>query len=59
MKDKKILVISLSGIGNTILFTPFLNNLRKHYPKGEIDFLAWITDIFKRVRQTQEKYYIN
>ena len=40
MKDKKILVISLSGIGNTILFTPFLNSLRENYPETEIDFLA-------------------
>jgi len=40
MENKKILVISLSGIGNTILFTPFLNCLRKHCPKTEIDFLT-------------------
>ena len=40
MKAKKILTISLSGIGNTILFTPFLNCLRKNYPEAEIDFLT-------------------
>ncbi|RLG13732.1 hypothetical protein DRN69_05110 [Candidatus Pacearchaeota archaeon] len=40
MRNKKILVISLSGIGNTILFTPFLNSLRENYPQTEIDFLT-------------------
>jgi ADP-heptose:LPS heptosyltransferase len=40
MNVKRILVISLSGIGNTILFTPFLNCLRSHYSEIEIDFLT-------------------
>ena len=40
MRNKKILVVSLSGIGNTILFTPFLNSLRKNYPQAEIDLLT-------------------
>jgi len=38
--SKKILTISLSGIGNTILFTPFLNSLRKNFPNAKIDFLT-------------------
>ena len=40
MKNKKILTISLSGIGNTILFIPFLNSLRKNYPLSKIDLLV-------------------
>lgn len=40
MKNKRILAISLSGIGNTILFTPFLNSFKRNYPEDEIDFLV-------------------
>ncbi len=38
--NMKILIISLSGIGNTILFTPTLKELRRHFPKSEIDLLV-------------------
>ena len=38
---KKILAVSLSGIGNTILFTPFLRSLRRHFPEARIDLLTW------------------
>ncbi|MBU0694207.1 MAG: glycosyltransferase family 9 protein [Candidatus Omnitrophica bacterium] len=40
MNKRKILVISLSGIGNTLLATPFLKVLRKHYLDERIDFLG-------------------
>jgi len=40
MKDKKILIISLPGIGNTVLFTPFLNSFKKNYPTTKVDFLV-------------------
>ncbi len=36
----KILIICLSGIGNTILFTPSLRMLRKAAPKAEITLLV-------------------
>lgn len=40
MKDKKILVICASGIGNTILFTPTLRTLRKGLPRAKITLLV-------------------
>ncbi len=38
--EQKILIISLSGIGDLILFTPALPLLRKRFPDGEIEFLV-------------------
>ncbi|MCL6583715.1 MAG: glycosyltransferase family 9 protein [bacterium] len=37
---EKILIISLSGIGDLILFTPALPRLRKKFPEGEISLLV-------------------
>ncbi len=39
-EPRKVLAISASGIGNTILFTPVLNSLRKHFSGATIDLLA-------------------
>jgi ADP-heptose:LPS heptosyltransferase len=36
----KMLIISLSGIGNTIMYTPALRALRKKFPRSQIDFLV-------------------
>ena len=36
----KILVISLAGIGDTILATPLIRELRAHYPTARIDALV-------------------
>ena len=36
----KILVISLAGIGDTLLATPLLRELRRQYPAAEIDALV-------------------
>jgi ADP-heptose:LPS heptosyltransferase len=36
----KILVISLAGIGDTILATPFIRELRANYPDAQIDALV-------------------
>lgn len=36
MKNEKILVICASGVGNTILFTPTLNAIRRARPKAKI-----------------------
>lgn len=38
--QKKILIISLSGIGNTLLATPFLQDLKIYFPDSMIDFLV-------------------
>src|SRR6266576_91147 len=36
----KILVISMAGIGDTILATPLIHELRAHYPEAQIDALV-------------------
>jgi len=36
----KILVISLAGIGDTILATPLIHELRAHYPDAQLDALV-------------------
>lgn len=38
--EKKILVIAVSGIGNTILFTPALSILKNHSSDAKIDFFV-------------------
>lgn len=37
---KKILVISLAGIGDTLLATPLIHELRANFPKAQIDALV-------------------
>ena len=37
----KIIVVALSGIGNTLLATPFLRCLKQCYPEAKIDFLVF------------------
>ncbi len=39
-KVKKILIIKLRGIGDVVLSTVVLNNLRKDFPDARIDYLA-------------------
>lgn len=39
-QPKKILVIRLSSIGDIILMTPLLRNLRRHFPAAQIDVVA-------------------
>ncbi len=36
-----ILVVSVSGIGNTLLAMPLLEALHNHYPQARIDLLVW------------------
>jgi len=47
----KILVISLAGIGDSLIATPFIRELRENYPKATIDVLvkeAGARDMFER-----------
>lgn len=37
--NKKILLFKIGAIGDTLMTTPFLRQLRKKYPKAEIDYL--------------------
>lgn len=37
---QKILAISSTGMGNAILYTPVLSNLRRHWPESEITVLT-------------------
>lgn len=40
--NPRILVISLAGIGDTLIATPFIHELRANYPKATIDaFVLW------------------
>jgi ADP-heptose:LPS heptosyltransferase len=39
-EPKKILVISMAGIGDTILATPLIHELRANYPEAQIDALV-------------------
>ena len=39
-KIKKILIIKLRGIGDVVLSTIVIDNLRKDFPKAEIDYLV-------------------
>lgn len=43
----KILVITVAGIGNAILFTPTLRLLKKYFPHAEIDCFARREDVAK------------
>lgn len=47
----RILVIALSGIGDALMFTPTITELRKKYPRSKIDALV----MFKGVQQMFER----
>lgn len=52
MKNSKILIIALSGIGDAIMFTPALKKLKELLPDSEIDALVMYKgaeDIYKRL----------
>lgn len=40
IEPKKILVISLAGIGDTLIATPLISELRENFPDAEIDVLV-------------------
>lgn len=52
MKDNlRILIITLSGIGDALMFSPALRLLRRHYPTATIDMLcmfAGVEELYRR-----------
>ncbi len=56
----KILVILASGIGNTVLFTPTLICLRKHFPDSKIDLFSHKNAFTEPIRNSDlvNKIYI-
>ncbi|MBI3259330.1 MAG: lipopolysaccharide heptosyltransferase II [Ignavibacteriae bacterium] len=56
----KILVITLSGIGDAIMFTPALQLLSEQFPNAEIDILTMfkgVADIFDRSEKINKVYH--
>lgn len=48
---RKILVMCLPGIGDTLLFTPALRSLREHFPQAQI----WVLVMFKGSKEVLER----
>lgn len=57
-KEKKILIIGLSGIGNTLLALPFLKMLREKFPQAVIDILSLHNGILQLL-QVQNELSLN
>jgi len=67
-KIKHVLIIKLRAIGDVLLSTPVVENLKKEYPHLEIDFLTekfaaevltdnpWITNIIPFSKKTQSSF---
>ena len=59
MKNSKILIIALSGIGDALMFTPALKKLKELMPGSEIDALVMYKgaeDIYKRLPYFSKVY---
>ncbi len=58
----KILVLALSGIGDALMFTPALEEVKKRFPDAEIDALVMfkgVEDIYKRLPHFSKVMYFN
>jgi len=58
----KILIISLAGIGDTLMATPLIHELRKNFPDATLDVLVmWKSsmDILKNNPYVNSVYYFN
>lgn len=58
----RILVITLSGIGDALMFTPALKRLKEIYPKSEIDALTMfkgVEDLCLRLPEISRTHYFN
>lgn len=56
----KILIIALSGIGDALMFTPALQQIKKHIPTSIIDALVMykgVEDIYSRTGLINKVYY--
>ena len=40
VNPKKILIVNTFGIGDVLFTTPFIRNLKRHFPKASISYLA-------------------
>lgn len=59
MKNSKILIIALAGIGDALMFTPALKKLKELIPDSEIDALVMYRgaeDIYKRLPYFSKVY---
>ena len=59
MNNSKILIIALSGIGDALMFTPAIKNLKEIFPHSEIDALVMFKgadDIYKRLPYLSNVY---
>ncbi len=59
-QPKKILIIRLSSIGDIILMTPLLRNLRRHFPEAQIDVVikAVFADLLRHHRAINHLYEV-
>jgi heptosyltransferase-2 len=58
-KIKNILIVSFSGIGDAVMFTPALHLLRTSFPEARIDLLCMfkgVEEIYQRNREIQTIY---
>jgi heptosyltransferase II len=49
----KILILALSGIGDTLMFTPALSLMKKEYPDADIDALVMINGVKEMYERNQ------
>lgn len=58
----KILILALSGIGDALMFTPAIKELRRTYPNAKIDSIVMysgVEDIFTRLGLLDNIYHFN
>jgi len=61
-KKNKILILALSGIGDALMFTPAVKELRRIYPNSVIDAVVMyggVKDIYSRLSYFNNIYHFN
>ncbi len=58
---RKILLVKLHGIGNVVLLLPVIRQLRRRFPKAEIDFLSFRSNaaILEGVEEVSRCYFLD